>query len=349
MNEVRNVIIIGSGPSGYTAALYLARAQLQPLLFSGQEIGGQLMYTTDVENFPGFSKGINGPMLMNEMRSQAAKFGAEIIDKRVDSVKKVESVSEVNEKGSGGFEVTVGSETYQAKSVLIATGAKSRMLGIAGEQELLGRGFSTCAVCDAAFFREKTVFVVGGGDAAMEDALALARFTEHVTILHRRESFRASKIMQERVFENPHITVQWNSEVTGMEGENGQLKRIVVRDTKTGEEKPVPADGVFYAIGHVPSTQFLDGFTQLNEEGYIGTRLGLDAASVELARASIGTGTADTESAATGRVAFPTMTSVEGVFAAGDCVDFMYRQAVTAAAFGTMAALDVERWLERHG
>jgi thioredoxin reductase (NADPH) len=326
--EVRNVIIIGSGPSGYTAAVYLARARLAPLLFSGQEIGGQLMYTTDVENFPGFPKGVAGPLLMSEMRSQASKFGTEIIDKRVDSVKKVDGI----------FEVTVGADTYQAKAILIATGAKSRMLGVDGEDELLGRGLSTCAVCDAAFFRERQVYVVGGGDAAMEDALALARFTDTVTILHRRDEFRASKIMQERALEHENITVRWNSEVVGIAGENGLLKSIEVADTKTGEKETLPADGLFLAIGHVPSTKFLDGFIQLNEEGYIVTRMGMDRASLELAQANV---------APEGRVQFLTMTSEEGVFAAGDCVDFMYRQAVTAAAFGTMAALDVEHWLER--
>jgi len=327
---VRNVIVIGSGPSGYTAAVYLARARLEPLLFSGVEIGGQLMYTTDVENFPGFSGGVAGPLLMNEMRQQAAKFGTEIIDKRVDSVAKNGDV----------FEVHVGDATYRAKSILIATGAKSRMLGVAGEEELLGRGLSTCAVCDAAFFREKAVYVVGGGDAAMEDALALARFTDNVTILHRREEFRASKIMQERALENPHIKVRWNAAVTALAGENGMLKSIDIQDLKTQATETVPADGLFLAIGHVPSTQFLEGFTQLNDEKYIVTRLGLDNPSLQLAQAHTNE---------SGRVIFPTMTSVEGVFAAGDCVDFVYRQAVTAAAFGTMAALDVERWLERQG
>jgi len=327
-DAVRNVIVIGSGPSGYTAAVYLARARLEPLLFSGVEIGGQLMYTTDVENFPGFSAGVAGPLLMNEMRQQAAKFGTEIIDKRVDSIAKNGDV----------FEVKVGETVYRAKSILIATGAKSRMLGVAGEEELLGRGLSTCAVCDAAFFREKTVFVVGGGDAAMEDALALARFTDNVTILHRREEFRASKIMQERVLEHPHIKVRWNAGVTAIAGENGMLKSIDIQDLKTQATETVPADGLFLAIGHVPSTQFLEGFTQLNDEKYIVTRLGLDTPSLQLAQA---------HTSESGRVIFPTMTSVEGVFAAGDCVDFVYRQAVTAAAFGTMAALDVERWLER--
>lgn len=328
--SLRNVIVIGSGPSGYTAALYLARARLEPLLFSGQEIGGQLMYTTDVENFPGFPQGVAGPLLMSEMRAQAEKFGTTIVDRRVDSVRKV----------GEEFEVVVGTDPYRAKAILIATGAKSRMLGVAGEDELLGRGLSTCAVCDAAFFRERQVYVVGGGDAAMEDALALARFTDKVTILHRRDEFRASKIMQERALENPNITVRWNSQVVGLTGENGMLKNIQVEDTQTGAQETLPADGLFLAIGHLPSTKFLEGFIQLNEEGYIVTRMGMDRASLELAQA---------HTSQEGRVQFLTMTSQEGVFAAGDCVDFMYRQAVTAAAFGTMAALDVEHWLERRG
>ncbi len=325
---VHDVIVVGSGPSGYTAALYLARARLNVLLFSGQEIGGQLMYTTEIENFPGFPEGINGPELMMNMRQQAERFGAVIVDKRVDSVAQEEKQ----------FVVTVGSETYQARSLLIATGAKSRMLGLAGEDALLGRGISTCAVCDSAFYRDRTVYVIGGGDAAIEDAVALARFTDQVTLVHRRDSLRASKIMQERVLNNPNITMLWNTTVSALHAENGALSQITLKNLQTEKEDVVKADGLFYAIGHVPATQFLGDFVTLNKEGYVVTRLGLDAPSAALAQEHI------TEN---GRVAYPTMTSREGVFAAGDNVDFVYRQAVTAAGFGTMAALDVERWLER--
>lgn len=326
-NAINDAIVIGSGPSGYTAALYLARARLKVLQFSGQEIGGQLMYTTEIENFPGFPEGVNGPKLMVNMRQQAERFGTVIIDRLVDKV------------GRDGkqFWVESGGEKYFAKALLITTGAKSRMLGLPGEQELLGRGLSTCAVCDSAFFRDRTTFVIGGGDAAIEDALALSRFTDQVTIIHRRDALRASKIMQERVLENPHITIRWNSAVTELKSENGSLSAITIKDLVTEAEDTVKADGLFYAIGHVPATKFLGDLVQLNKEGYIITRFGLEKESVAMAQAALQDN---------GRVAYPTMTSVDGIFAAGDNVDFIYRQAVTAAGFGTMAALDLERWLE---
>jgi len=329
MSEViHDAIVIGSGPAGYTAAVYLARARLDVALFSGQEIGGQLMYTTDIENFPGFPEGVNGPLLMTNMRQQAEKFGATMIDKLVDAV---------GREGTT-FWVEAGGERHQAKALLIATGAKSRMLGLPGEDELLGRGVSTCAVCDAAFYRDRVAFVVGGGDAAIEDALALSRFTDQVTLIHRREELRASKIMQERILNNPKIKILWNSAVTALKSENGALAEITIKNLQTEHEDRVKADGLFYAIGHVPATKFLGEFVALNKEGYVITRLGLEKSSVDQAQAAL----QENE-----RVAYPTMTSVEGVFAAGDNVDFVYRQAVTAAGFGTMAALDLERWLER--
>lgn len=327
--DLLNVIIIGSGPSGYTAAIYLARARLEPVLFSGQEIGGQLMYTTEVENFPGFPEGVRGPQLMMGMRKQAQRFGTKIIDRKVLSVA----------KEGDHFVVNDGKETYRSKTVIIATGATSRMLGLPNETQLLGRGLSTCAVCDAAFYRDRVAYVVGGGDSAMEDALALTKFASEVFLVHRRSEFRASRIMQERVLNHEKITVLWNTEVLEMQTENEVLKSVVLRNVETKETVTQPADGVFYAIGHVPQTQFLNGFVQLNSEGYIVTNLVLEQASADQAVKRFNE---------QGRLPFVTQTSVDGVFAAGDCVDFRYRQAVTAAAYGTMAALDAERWLEQH-
>lgn len=329
MDSVHDVIVIGSGPAGYTAALYLARAQLDVVVFSGQEIGGQLMYTTEIENFPGFPEGVNGPQLMVNMRRQAQRFGAEVIDQLV------EKVAQNKDKQ---FTITANGQDHQAKAVIIATGAKSRMLSLEGEDKLIGRGLSTCAVCDAAFYRERTVYVVGGGDAAVEDALALARFTDQVTLLHRRDSLRASKIMQERLFANKNIKVLWNTSVTALHEEGGQLVGLTLRNSESEEEQQVKADGVFYAIGHVPATKFLGDLVEINKQGYILTRLGLQESSLQQAKDSL-----DEK----GIVKYPTMTSVEGIFAAGDNVDFLYRQAVTAAGFGTMSALDAERWLER--
>jgi thioredoxin reductase (NADPH) len=329
-NQLHDVIIIGSGPAGYTAGIYLSRARLNVLLFSGHEVGGQLMYTTDIENFPGFPEGINGPQLMIQMRLQAEKFGTQIIDDKVESVGKEGST----------FSVQVGEQKYQSKAVVIATGAKARMQGLVGEDALLGRGVSTCAVCDAAFFRDQTVFVVGGGDSAVEDSLALARFTDKVTLVHRRDTLRASKIMQERLLNNPHIQVKWNASVTAVHQENGKLSAITLKDLQANKEDKVKAEGLFYAIGHDPATSFLNGLVKVNSEGYIVTRLGLDKDSTDQASQFL---------SEAGRLLYPTMTSQEGVFAAGDNVDFMYRQAVTAAGFGTMAALDAERWLERQG
>ncbi len=330
---MRNVIIIGSGPAGYSAAVYLSRARLEPLLFSGTEIGGQLMYTTEVENYPGFEEGIEGPILMNAMREQAKRFGTEIVDKSVSKVEKAEN----------GFVVTVGegdsAERYETRAVLVTTGAKSRMLGLPNEDAILGRGLSTCAVCDAAFFRDRVVYVIGGGDSAMEDALALTKFASEVHLVHRREEFRASQIMQERVLGNEKVTVNWNSQVSALHSdENGMLSGLTLENIQSGESQQVEAGGVFYAIGHIPTTDFVADLVQLNAEKYIVTQLGLDKDSLTLASNHL-----DEHD----RLRYLTQTSVEGIFAAGDCVDFRYRQAITAAGMGVMGSLDVERWLEQ--
>ncbi len=320
-------MIIGSGPAGYTAAIYLSRARLSPVLFSGQEIGGQLMYTTDVENFPGFPNGVAGHELMFGMREQAEKFGTKIIDEKVEKL-------EILDKG---FRVHQGGEVFEAKTVIIATGAQARMLGLEGEMEWLGKGLSTCAVCDAAFYRGKNVLVIGGGDSAMEDTLALTKFADKITLIHRSETFRASKIMQERVLSNEKVTVKFNTQLTGFVSEGDKLTGAVI---KTGDqEETMMLDGIFYAIGHVPATKFLPEEIKRNAEGYIVTHMGMDQHSVGLAQKYLEKNSA---------VTYLSATSVPGIFAAGDCVDFRYRQAITAAAFGTMSALDVERYLETH-
>ncbi len=308
MSEVQNVIIIGSGPSGWTAATYLARANQTPLLFAGEKSGGQLMLTTVIENFPGFPEGVDGPTLMMDMRKQAEKFGTHIIDKNVTKV----------DFSSQPFKVWSGEEEYQAKAVLISTGAESVWLSVPGESQFIGRGVSSCAVCDAAFFREKDTFVIGGGDAAMEDALALTKFAKSVTLVHRRDAFKASQIMQDRVLKNPKVKVIWNSSVKEIKGSE-HVTSVVLEEVNTKAIQELPADGVFVAIGHRPSTEIFSGQIQLDERGFISTKLGLEN--------------------------YPTMTSVEGVFAAGDCVDHRYKQAITAAGYGCMSALDIEWWL----
>jgi len=312
--EKRKVIVIGGGPAGYTAAIYLARSDLKPLVIGGEEMGGQLMLTTKVENYPGFSQGVMGPELMEEMRKQAESFGAEIMRKNVD---RVELEGEVKK-------VWVGEEVYEAETVVVATGAKARMLGV-GEEKLLGRGVSTCAVCDAAFFRGKKVMVVGGGDSAMEDTLALTKFAEKVIVVHRRDELRASKIMQERVLKNEKVEVFWDSVVTGVKGDN-LLKGVMVENVKTGEKREIEVDGLFLAIGHLPDTKLFEGKLDLDEKGFMKIRMFEQGMKPE---------------------SLATMTSVEGVFAAGDVADFRYKQAVTAAGMGCQAALDVERYLER--
>ena len=326
MNEV---IIVGSGPSGYTAATYLARARMEPLLFSGTEIGGQLMYTTEVENYSGFPEGVNGPDLMFAMRRQAERFGTKIIDSLITKI----------EKTDGGFTVWQGETQHQARAVILSTGARSRTLSLPREKELTGRGVSTCAVCDAAFFRDRETYVVGGGDSAMEDALALTKHAKKVHMVHRRGEFRASKIMQERVLSHPKIEVHWNTEVIALQDDGQRLTGLTLRDNQSKTERQVPTDGLFFAIGHVPSTAFVKDTVELTGEGYIATRLSFDKTCLNLAQQNL-----DEQ----GKVLFPTMTSVEGIFAAGDCVDFRYRQAITAAGYGAMAALDAERWLESH-
>lgn len=329
-DTIHPLIIIGSGPAGYAAALYAARAQLKPLVFAGEQSGGQLMLTTKIENYPGFPDGILGPELMLNMRAQAERFGATIIDAFTEGLNTTRQPFTLTSKG----------QTYQARAVIIATGAKAKMMGIPGETEYLGRGVSTCAVCDAAFFRDKKVYVVGGGDAAMEDALALTKFTSDITLIHRRDAFRASKIMQQRVLEEnaDKVKVLWDSQVVKVLGDAQKINQLVVKNLKTNSEDTLPAQGLFIAIGHEPATGFLKDVIELDPKGYILTRLGLSQAGLKLAGDHLDSN---------GLVEFPMMTSVEGIFAGGDCVDFHYQQAVTAAGQGVQAALDAEWWLER--
>lgn len=324
MVEIRNVIVIGGAPAGYTAAIYLARATLAPLVLAGENAGGQLMFTSEVENYPGFSKGIKGPDLMDEMRKQSERFGAEI---KNENVTKVDFGTEIKK-------VWVGETEYQARAVVLALGASSRMIGV-GEEKYYGRGMSTCAVCDAAFYKDKTVFVVGGGDAAMEDALALSRFTNKVTIIHRKTEFRASKIMQKRVLEEKKIPVMWETEVVGVGGD-GSLKTLKIKNSKTQNIEEVKADGLFLAIGHTPATDILKGQVELDNHGYLVTKLTAPTAKQLGAQASNQEIWLDS---------YPTQTSVVGVFGAGDMVDIRYRQAITAAGMGCMAALDGEKFL----
>ena len=305
-SDLRDVIIIGSGPAGYTAAVYAARAQLAPLLIEGAvTAGGALMNTTEVENFPGFPEGIQGPDLMTKMREQAEKFGTEIITDDVVSVT-IEGDVKTATDGAGN--------TYQARSIIIATGSGYRELGIPAEKRLSGHGVSWCATCDGFFFRGKEIVVVGGGDSAMEEATFLTRFASKVTIVHRRDEFRASKIMTERALANPKIEVAWNSVVLDLLGDES-LSGVLLQNVLTGEQTTLPAAGVFIAIGHDPRTELFRGHLELDDEGYIITRPG------------------------------STATSIDGVFAAGDVVDHTYRQAITAAGTGCSAALDCERWL----
>jgi thioredoxin reductase (NADPH) len=304
-DDVRNLTVIGSGPAGFTAALYAARANLEPLVLKGLEAGGQLMLTTDVENYPGFADGILGPELMDQMEKQAARFGAEILPVHVTRV----------DLSSRPFGVWAGDQEWRARTIVIATGATARWLGVPGEEHLRGRGVSACATCDGFFFRDRELIVVGGGDSAMEEATFLTRFASKVTIVHRRDEFRASKIMQERVLANPKIEVAWNREVVEIQGD-GAVTGVRLRDTITGETSERPIDGVFMAIGHTPNTELFGDRLELDAEGYV---------VVQEPR---------------------TLTSVEGVFAAGDVTDRTYRQAVTAAGQGCKAAMDAERFLE---
>ncbi|RUP27290.1 MAG: thioredoxin-disulfide reductase [Mycolicibacterium sp.] len=306
-DTVHDVIIIGSGPAGYTAAVYTARAQLKPLVFEGVQFGGALMTTTEVENYPGFKEGITGPELMEEMREQALRFGADL---RMEDVEAVSLDGPIKT-------VTVDGETHQARAVILAMGAAARHLGAPGEQELIGQGVSTCATCDGFFFRDQDIAVIGGGDSAMEEATFLTRFARSVTLIHRREEFRASRIMLERAQANEKITFVTNTEVVAVEGDS-KVSGLRLRNTATGEESKLPVTGVFVAIGHDPRSELVRGLVDLDDEGYVQVQ---------------------------GRT---THTSLDGVFAAGDLVDHTYRQAITAAGSGCAAAIDAERWLAEH-
>ena len=304
-DEVRNAIIIGSGPAGYTAGLYSARAMLEPLMFAGYASGGQLMLTSDVENFPGYPQGIGGPDMMIQLREQAERFGLEVQDKNVERV-------DVSERP---FKVWVEGEEFRAQTLIICTGAEAIWLGVEGEDAQKGRGISTCATCDGAFFRDEEIIVVGGGDSAMEEATFLTRFASKVTIVHRRDVFRASKVMYERAAEHPKIEIktfrsvkQWLSDENGLTG-------ALLEDPRDGSTEEIACNGAFIAIGHTPITSFLEGQLETDDSGYILHHE-------------------------------HTMTSVPGVFAAGDVVDTRYRQAVTAAGMGCQAAIDAERWME---
>jgi thioredoxin reductase (NADPH) len=306
MSEVRELVIVGSGPAGLTAALYAARADLRPIVIEGAEAGGQLMLTTDVENYPGFPDGILGPELMMKFREQAERFGAEFVTADVDRV----------DLSGSPFGAWVGETEYRSEALIISTGASARMLGLPSEGRLLGHGVSTCATCDGFFFREKDIAVVGGGDSALEEALFLTKFANRVTVVHRRDELRASKIMQDRAFANPKIEFRWNSVVTDVGGD-GQVDVVHLRDTSTDDVSELDVGGLFVAIGHDPNTKLFEGHVDLDENGY-----------VLLPRAG------------------STGTSVDGVFAAGDVADHVFRQAVTAAGTGCMAAIEAERWIE---
>ncbi len=306
MKEVENAIIIGSGPAGYTAAIYLARANLNPFMIAGTVWGGQLMLTTDVENYPGFPHGIQGPQLMQEFRKQAERFGTRIIDQEATKV----------DLGSKPFKVYVENEVYLSRGIIIATGASSNWLGLESEQKLIGKGVSSCATCDGFFFKGKDVVVVGGGDSAMEESLYLSKIVKSVTVIHRRSSLRASKIMQQRAFNTPNISFIWDSAITMVDDITKNLVTGVrIKNLKTGRETTQACSAMFVAIGHTPNTSIFKGVVDLDEKGYILTRNG-------------------------------TRTNIDGVFACGDVQDHVYRQAVTAAGTGCMAALDCERYLE---
>ena len=306
MSEVQNVIIIGSGPAGYTAAIYAARANLKPLLFQGLQPGGQLTITTDVENFPGYPEGVMGPEMMEEFRTQAERFGTEI---------RFEQINEVD-FSTRPFTLKTDFDTFQAHSVIVSTGASARLIGLEAEKALMGRGVSACATCDGAFFPDKEILVVGGGDSAMEEAHYLTRFGRRVRIVHRREEFRASKIMVDRCKANEKIEWLLNRALVDiLAGDDGKVRAAVLEDPRSGEREEVECDGIFIAIGHTPNSTIFKDKLEMDENGYIVVNAG-------------------------------TNTSVEGVFACGDVMDHIYRQAVTAAGTGCMAAIDAERWLE---
>ena len=302
--EKRRLIIIGSGPAGYTAAIYAARADLQPLLFTGAQPGGQLTTTTDVENWPGEVEGIMGTQLMENLKAQAVRFGTEVVNSTVSEI----------DFSQRPFKMKTEKGEYEADAVIVSTGASARWLGVPGEQKLIGKGVSACATCDGFFFRDKKVVMVGGGDSAMEEAIFLTRFAESVTVLVRRDELRASKIMQKRAMENSKITFLWNTETKELIGED-RLEAVKVINNKSQEETEIPADGFFVAIGHKPNTDFLSGQVELDDNGYIKNIPGTSK------------------------------TNLEGVFACGDVIDPWYRQAITSAGTGCIAALDAERWL----
>lgn len=307
MANVENVIIIGSGPAGLTAAIYASRALLNPLMIEGEEVGGQLMTTTEVENYPGFAEGIMGPELMAATRKQAERFGTRFVTRNVTKV----------DTKTRPFKVWVGDTEYQTKALIISTGASAKYLGLESERRLLGRGVSACATCDGAFFRDQTVLVVGGGDTAMEEATFLTRFAKKVILVHRRDEFRASKIMVEKALKNPKIEVMYDSALENVIGEK-VVEAVQIRNLKTNKLEDLKVEGVFIAIGHKPNTDLFQNQIETNSVGYITTQ------------------------------PHSTKTSVDGVFAAGDVADDKYRQAVTAAGTGCMAAIDCERWLEEN-
>ena len=303
---MEKVIIIGSGPAGYTSAIYTARANLNPLMIAGEEIGGQLMLTTEVENYPGFADGITGPEMMDVLRKQAERFGTRIVPKKVTKV----------DFSARPYKVWIGEEMHETQSVIISTGATAKLLDIESEQTFWGRGISVCATCDGAFFRNVDVAVIGGGDTAMEEALFLTRFANKVYVVHRRDEFRASKIMSDRVKAHEKIEILWNKETLEYTGDQMGLKGMKLKDTVNGEESEIKVEGCFVAIGHKPNTDIFGEQLEKNDTGYLVTKPD------------------------------STYTNVEGVFAAGDVQDHVYRQAITAAGSGCMAAIDCERWLE---
>jgi len=321
-NDTFDIVIVGSGPAGLTAALYAARAERSTLVIAGTDYGGQLMLTSQVENFPGFPQGILGPTLMEEMILQAKKFGARFLNENVNSI----------DFKTKPFDIATNSKKIKARTIIIATGAQAKWLEVPGEKELRGKGVSSCAPCDAPFFRDKTAVVVGGGDAAMEEALYLSKFAKSITVVHRRDKLRASKIMQDRAFSNSKISFIWDSQVDEILGQE-RVTGVKIHNLKTGEIKEIPCDAVFVAIGRVPNTKIFENQIDLDAKGFIkiipNPRFKMKNEEGEI----IGN-------------KFSTMTSVEGVFAAGDVVDFHYRQAITAAASGCMAAMDAENYLE---
>jgi thioredoxin reductase (NADPH) len=309
MENVRELVIIGSGPAGYTAAIYAARANLSPLLFEGLQPGGQLTITTDVENYPGYRDGVLGPKMMEDFKAQAERFGTEIKFEQIIGV----------DFSKRPFTLTSDFETVRAKAVIVCTGASAKLLGLPSESKLMGHGVSACATCDGAFFKNREVLIVGGGDTAMEEAMFLTRHASKVGIVHRRDTFRASKIMLDRAHKNPKIDWLLHREIVDiLAGDKGKVRAAVLKNTQSGEVTEVPTDGVFVAIGHQPNSSIFQGVLDMDDVGYLKVHDG-------------------------------TYTSVEGVFAAGDVADKVYRQAVTAAGMGCMAAIDAERWLERQG